>query len=153
MPINVQDVVTYVKKSAQATGGLVILVGEPGSGKSKLLRELTHLNTWQYIDSRKLVTEELLETLPELRPSTAPTLMHQMLGGYEAEVYLFDRIQVLFAPLLKLDPLSLFQKLSKQHSLVVAWPGSYKEGKLFFSYSGLEDREYNADGIKIISVS
>ncbi len=66
----------------------------------------------------------------------------------------FD-IDLLFHPLLHLDPLGLFQQISRSTSLIVLWPGSYKDGVL--SYAQPEHEHYrfwkNLDGVEIKGVS
>jgi hypothetical protein len=134
---------------------LVLIVGRPGSGKSKLMRGLADIRGWKYLDCDTLITDELLELVPRVRAQEAPRIMDEVMKRMESEVYLIDGMQVLFTPLLQLDPLPLLRHLSRKHTIVAAWPGTYQEGNLLFEYnSGLMNnrRQYSADELTIIQL-
>jgi hypothetical protein len=149
----VQRIVEFVRDTEKLDERLVLIVGQPGSGKSKIMRELSAMRGWEYVDSRILVTEELLELMPKARPVEAPRIMDSVLGKLEAEVILLDGIQALFAPVLQLDPLSMLRRLSRKHTIVAAWPGQFENGKLVFNQDGrFPYREYEAQGIKLVQM-
>ena len=132
---------------------LVIVTGQPGSGKTQKLRELAARKKWDYVDCRLLVTDEFLELLPALRPTRAPLLMGEILDGYDGEVLLIDRLQSLFVPVLHLDPVALLRKLSERFVLVVAWPGFYENGYLCFQRLGeSEPLRFDAKGLTVWSI-
>ena len=64
-------------------------------------------------------------------------------------------IDLLFHPSFNLDPLILFRHISRFTSIIVLWPGTYKEGIL--SYARPEHQHYrswrNLEGIEIKGVS
>jgi len=91
---------------------------------------------WRYVDTRMLITDDILEMVPKARPQQAPNIMGEALSALKGEVILLDGIEVLFTPVLNLDPLPLVKQLSRKHTLVVAWPGDYVEGKLVLDYNG-----------------
>lgn len=149
----VQRIVKFVHDTKTLDEKLVLIVGQPGSGKSNIMRELSAMRGWEYIDSRILVTEELLELMPKVRPVEAPQIMDNVLTNLEAEVILLDGIQALFAPVLQLDPLSMLRRLSRKHTIVSAWPGQLENGKLVFNQDGrLPYREYDAEGLSLVQV-
>ncbi|MCX7781287.1 MAG: BREX-3 system P-loop-containing protein BrxF [Negativicutes bacterium] len=146
----VVDCILEVQTQAEK---LVLIVGQPGSGKSKVLRELAEMRGWKYVHCKTLITEELLELVPRVRSQEAPRIMDKILGGYAADVCLIDGIELLFTPLLKLEPLLLLRQLSRKHTLVVAWPGRYEGEKLIFEYNhGLVSgyREYLVQDLPVI---
>ncbi|MDU4961388.1 MAG: BREX-3 system P-loop-containing protein BrxF [Sporomusaceae bacterium] len=149
----VQHIVNFVNDTKDRDEKLVLIVGQPGSGKSKIMRELSSMRGWEYVDSRILVTEELLELMPKVRPVQAPLIMDNVLVELEAEVVLLDGIQTLFAPVLQLDPLKTLRRLSRNHMIVSAWPGQLENGKLVFNQDGrLPYREYDATGLNLVQV-
>lgn len=149
----VQHIVNFVNATKNREEKLVLIVGQPGSGKSKIMRELSAMRGWEYIDSRILVTEELLELMPKVRAVEAPQIMENVLAQLEAEVVLLDGIQALFAPVLQLDPLNMIRRLSRKHMIVAAWPGKLADGKLVFNQDGrLPYREYDAAGLNLVQV-
>ncbi len=111
---------------------LLFVVGKPGSGKSNALRTLSANNLWKYVDCRSLLTDEFLELTPAARPQLAPELMKKNLAEYDSPVLLLDRLQVLFTPMLRLDPVSLLHELCKHFTIIAAWPGDYQDGNLIY---------------------
>lgn len=111
---------------------LLFVVGKPGSGKSNALRTLSANNQWKYVDCRSLLTDEFLELTPSTRPQLAPEFMKEVLEEYESPVILLDRLQVLFTPMLRLDPVNLLKQLCKHFTIIAAWPGDYQDGILIY---------------------
>ena len=149
----VQRIVEFVHGTAESNERLVLVVGQPGSGKSKVMRALSAMHGWEYVDARTLVTEELLELMPKARAAEAPQIMDSILTKLEAEVVLLDGIQALFAPVLQLDPLIVLKQLSRNHVLVAAWPGQLENGKLIFNQNGrLPYREYDTQELSLVQI-
>lgn len=153
MPVAIQMVVDYVQELKDSQERLVFIVGKPGSGKSKIMRELGLNRGWRYVDCRELVTDELLELVPKVRPQEAPRIMDKMLEAERADVVLLDNVQVFFTPMLHLDPLALLRQLARKHSIVAAWPGEYADGRLTFMEPGLaEPKMFAAGGLRVVEI-
>jgi predicted ATPase len=153
MPEVVQMIVDYVQEVKGNSEQLVLIVGKPGSGKSKIMRELAANRGWKYLDCQMLLTDEFLELVPKARPREAPHIMGDLLSRQKAEVILLDGIQVLFTPLLHLDPLVLLRQLAKTHIVVAAWPGKYEAGELSFLELGqTKPYCYEAGDLKVIEL-
>ena len=54
---------------------ILFIVGGPGSGKSKLIRELAEQDGWKYIEAKELIDDEFLEIARDLRPDMAKDVM------------------------------------------------------------------------------
>ena len=153
MPVVIQLIMECVHEVQQTPEQLVLVVGKPGSGKSKILRELAGMRGWDYVECLTLVTEELLELVPKARPQQALAIMAKILAELNAEVVLLDGIQVFFAPVLHLDPLLLLRQLSKRQTIIAAWPGEYDGENLLFRQTGQEQNLSFATGVsKVISL-
>lgn len=153
MPVMTQRIVELVHEAELCDEKIVFIVGQPGSGKSKIMRELSDMRGWEYIDCRTLITEEILELMPKARPAEAPRIMSSILAKLEADVVLLDRAQVLFTPVLRLEPMTVLRQISRKRLLVVAWPGEMSDGKLIFVQNDrLPSQEYDATGLKIIQI-
>ena len=149
----IQQIVETVREGQKSAECLVLLVGRPGSGKSKLLRELATIRGWQYVNCRTLLTEEMLEMVPKLRAQEAPKLIVAALETLKPEVVVLDDMQVLFAPVLQVDPLHLLRQLSRMFSVVAAWPGEFDGNWLKVSAAGqAEPKNYDAKGLTIIQI-
>jgi hypothetical protein len=152
MPPATQTVVESVQSLCEMEQ-LVLIVGKPGSGKSKIMRELGARRGFKYMDAQQLITDEILELMPKTRSQEAPDIMEKIVVQEEVEVVLLDGLQILFAPILRLDPLALLRRLSEKHKIVAAWPGGYQDGKLTYLELGkTKPKFYNASDLKIIEI-
>jgi hypothetical protein len=50
MPVTVQRIVECVREVQYTPEQLVLVVGKPGSGKGKILRELAVMRGWEYAE-------------------------------------------------------------------------------------------------------
>ncbi len=76
------------------------------------------------------LSRRLLEIAPTDPAHTVPWLLREQVAAFPSTILLVDRIELLFASSLRLDPLRLLQELSRIRPLVVAWPGNYQDGHL-----------------------
>ncbi len=149
----IQRIVETVRDGQKSAERLVLLVGRPGSGKSKLLRELSTIRGWRYVNCRTFLTEELLEMVPKVRAQEATSLIARSLEAMVAEVVVLDDMQVLFAPVLQVDPLNLLKTLGRKFSIVAAWPGEYDGEFLSVATTGkLDPKIYDAKGLTIVQI-
>jgi len=149
----IQRIVETVHEGQKSAERLVLLVGRPGSGKSKLLRELSTIRGWQYLNCRAFLTEELLEMVPKVRAQEASNLINKTVEALKADVIVLDDMQVLFAPVLQVDPLQLLKQLGRKYTIVAAWPGEFEGNSLKFEAAGQpEPRRYDAKGLTIIQI-
>jgi predicted ATP-dependent serine protease len=150
----IEELVNRVDAVKDKKHHLVVVTGNPGSGKSQVLREVSAKKKWDYIDCRILVSEEIIELLPAMRAAKAPGIISDLLEKYDAPVLLLDRVQTFFTPVLQLNPLALLRSLSEKYTLVAAWPGYYKDGSLFFERVGEpEALRFDASDLVIWSVA
>ena len=149
----IQRIVETVREGQKSAEHLVLLVGKPGSGKSKLLRELSTIRGWQYVNCRAFLTEELLEMVPKVRALEAPVLIAKTLDAFKADVIVLDDMQALFAPVLQVDPLQLLRQMGRKFSVVAAWPGEFDGTSLKIAALGPSaQRQYDATGLTIIQI-
>ncbi|MDU2066094.1 MAG: BREX-3 system P-loop-containing protein BrxF [Sporomusaceae bacterium] len=131
---------------------LVLIVGKAGAGKSKILRELGDTRGFRYLDCRYLVTDELIDLVPKARQEQAAGIMDEVLRGFSVETFLLDGIELLFKPVLCLEPLAILRQLSRKYSLIVAWPGEYSNGQLIFCDWQLNNHSFDAANLSIIEL-
>ncbi|BBB91337.1 MAG TPA: BREX-3 system P-loop-containing protein BrxF [Methylomusa anaerophila] len=154
MEVTITHVVESVREVGKKGERLVIIAGKPGSGKSKIMRELSEMRGWVYVDSKTLLTDELFEMSPKARAGEAANIMDEVLEQKSADVILLDNTQVLFAPVLQVNPLTLLRRLSQKQTVVAAWPGSFENGELVYSGNmGSEPVSYSGEGLKVVAIS
>ena len=117
----IQRIVETVREGQKTAERLVLLVGRPGSGKSKLLRELSTIRGWQYVNCRAFLTEELLEMVPKVRAMEAPGLITKTLDALKADVIVLDDMQALFCAGVAGGPVATPE---------AAWPQVFVGGRL-----------------------
>lgn len=125
-----------ISKASLREEKLVILVGRPGSGKSRILRQLTKNN---YLNLSKELSRRLLSIPREKRPEQVFQLLQEIVESQQESVLLFDNIEILFLPELDLEPLKVLSKLSREKTIVAAWVGSFDGSQLIWSEPGRPD--------------
>jgi len=135
---------------------LVLVVGPPGSGKSLALRDASRECGWPITNLSLELAQLMLELPVQQRAVRAVELVRRLLDECGSEVVCIDNIELLFEPSLQLEPLGLLQSLSKQKTLVVAWPGRINAGDVLrlvhAERSHPEYRDYPAQGLVLLSV-
>ena len=109
-----EDFVNVVEAAQKGVNGVIFVIGKPGSGKSKIMREAAEDKKWEYLDCRMLISEEFLTVPQNGRNDKAPEIMGAILESYNSEVIMLDRLQTLFVPVFHLDVGSLLKKLSEK---------------------------------------
>ncbi len=129
---------------------LTLVVGPHGAGKTRLLRLLAQ-QTGYPVYSLSLELGRMLRPIPPGEQTRrAPAALRESIAAFRSSVVLVDRIELLFAPALRLDPLRLLRQASRIRPLVVAWPGSYENDCLTYAAPGHpEFRSYPHPGIPI----
>ena len=150
---NIQkEILNVVTELANAEEKLIIVTGKPGSGKSKILRELADEQKWHYVDCKDLVTLADIQSVDD-KNAAAVEIMKNIFDNYKTPVLLLDKMQTFFNPALELDVMDVVKKVSKDKVLIVAWPGYYEKGCLNFKNesTGLVTG-YSVENIKMFVV-
>jgi ABC-type transporter Mla maintaining outer membrane lipid asymmetry ATPase subunit MlaF len=137
-----------IKLSLQAAEGLyhrlVLLVGQSGSGKTGVLRNVAEGFGSSVINVNLALSGELLELTAKQRSLRLPGILGQIAANAQAPVVL-DNLEILFDKDLQQDPLRLLQSISRNRAVVASWNGTMASGKLLYAETGHpEYRSYDA---------
>ncbi|QTA79281.1 NTP hydrolase p-loop-containing [Desulfonema limicola] len=127
----IQNKVKRLIPSAQELyNRLILIAGESGSGKTAVLSDLAEDYGTRVINLNIELSFQLLELTEKQRILRLPDLAAGIIN--EPLVFL-DNIEILFDAGLKQDPLRLLQGLSRNHLIIAAWSGKYKNNKLIYA--------------------
>ncbi len=107
---------------------LVVVAGPPGSGKTRALKQLQSVKGWSLLNLNRDLSERLLD----LTSNQTVTML--------------DNIGLLFHPALEQEPLRALQMAARNQTVVVAWQGSFGDGKLV--YAAPDHPEYRRSDTK-----
>ena len=132
---------------------LILLIGQPNSGKSALLNSLgkrkgvTPLNVGVALGAR-------LAGLPQRQRHLKTTTIMRELTDQHApgDLLLLDNIELLFDRSLQLDPLDLLKRHAHSKRVVAVWPGQLqgdsRKGRLTYADMGHpEHQDYSLSGL------
>ena len=125
---------------------LVLVVGRRGAGKTLCLREIGQgIDPSQPVNVGIELSHRLLDLTERERPLRVEELLRQIVADASDPV-LLDNLEVLFEPCLRVDPLALLQSLSRDRTVVAAWPGTVSAGQLHYAEPGLPQHQRHPVG-------
>ncbi|MFA5467406.1 MAG: BREX-3 system P-loop-containing protein BrxF [Candidatus Izemoplasmatales bacterium] len=121
-----QSAVTSLKSSRVR---LILLVATSGRGKTQVIRKYAEENGLPVLSFGLLITKAIQAGL---QAEKLLGYLHQELEGL-GDVVLLDNLEVLFQPDLKLQVLQLLKLLSKERTIIAAFPGRVIDGSLVYA--------------------
>jgi hypothetical protein len=125
-----------LSRTTDAYYKLVLAVGPARTGKTAMLIELAGLNDWPRLNVNLRLSERLLELTHRQRATRVASILDDMIRAEKSGVVLLDNIELLFAEELAQDPLRLLQSLSRNRTIVAAWPGDFNGAYLSYAQAG-----------------
>lgn len=131
---------------------LVLAVGLARSGKTAALAMVTQQRGWARLNVNLRLSERLLELTHKQRKVRLAAILDEIVRAENSSVVVFDNIEMLFAQELEQDPLRLLQGLSRNLTIIAAWPGTIDGGCLTYAEPGHpESRRYVSPQACIVS--
>jgi hypothetical protein len=129
----IQDV---LPKTQDTYYKLILAVGPARTGKTAALTELAVKHKWPRVNVNLCLSEKLLELTRRQRAVRVVGILDDTVRDKNSNVVLLDNIELLFATELAQDPLKLLQSLSRNRTIVAAWPGNFDGAALTYAEPG-----------------
>jgi len=128
---------------------LVLLIGPPGCGKTKLLGQLAESRAAKVTNVGAELGARLAALPQRQRVLQANVAMRELADEYASgDLVLLDNIELLFDQSLKLDPLDLLKRHAHARRVVAVWPGELRDGRLSYAEMGHpEYQDYGLEGV------
>ena len=148
-----RDIVNENCKAAQGLyHSLVLLVGEPGSGKTGLLCDMGEEFGSSVVNVNLVLSEKLLELTATQRSIRVPSMLAEIAAKSQSTL-LLDNLEILFEKGLQQDPLRLLQSVSRNRTVVASWNGRLNCGRLLYAETGHpEYRHYDSVDALIVGM-
>lgn len=132
---------------------LIILVGLPGSGKTKILQELAHKLGIELINISLELGLRLSKIPHEQRGLSVNTELRDVIRMNHNDPLLLDNLELLFEKSLKINPLDVIKRLAQSKRVVATWSGELCDNKLIYGrMPHPEYRSYEVDGIVMLEI-
>jgi hypothetical protein len=146
-----------IKRSLDTAEGLyhrlVLLVGETGSGKTGVLRDIADNFDTEIININLALSSELLELTAKQRALRLPAILDLIVKKASSPIVL-DNLEILFDKELKQDPLRLLQGISRNRSVIASWNGISMSDRLIYAELGHPDyHSYDAVDALIVNMN
>lgn len=143
------DIITAVKLRRSR---LVIICGGEAV-KEKLRRQSSAKYGIRSISISSALAKKLLHVPNASRSIRVHRCLTGILNRFDDEVLWLHRMQLLFYPELKFNPVQFFQNASRNKTLVLSWEGAYKNSKLIYAEPGHpEHRVFSEIDAQVITV-
>jgi hypothetical protein len=130
----------------------VILPESDGQNAERLLRQLSNHLALPIASVGLELPRQLLREVPKRRPVAAAAAFSELTQAIEPQApMLVSRLEFLFLPELRLDPLKLLSDSARARAVVACWPGTWTDQKLRYATpSHPEFREYHNPDCSVI---
>lgn len=133
---------------------LVLVVGPPGSGKTRALQEASTATFAPLLNVNLELSLRMLELSETQRVLQASRLLSDIVAQTDSDVVLLDNIEILFDVRLEQDSLRLIKGLSRYRTILAAWDGAVVDGHLVHATPDhREYRRYPVDGFLVVDMN
>ena len=128
---------------------LILLISQPGSGKTTLIAELANQRDMKVMNVGATLGSRLAALPQRQRALQTNVILRELTDEYaNGDLLLLDNIELLFDQTLKLDPLDLLKRHAHSRRVVAVWPGELIDGRLTYAQMGHpEYQDYGLDGL------
>jgi len=117
------DLNKKVEELNDAKHKLLLIIGAPGSGKSKVIREYSQETGIPIIDLDKIFVNTPSDQLMDE--------MKKFLSTYHQKVLLLDNKKILYSKNSTIDLLAFLKEISESIPVIATWNGKIEDGQVF----------------------
>jgi oligoribonuclease NrnB/cAMP/cGMP phosphodiesterase (DHH superfamily) len=150
----VVHVLDTIRQTSSLYFKLVIILAPSGGGKTNMLHEVGKAIGASVINVNLEISRMMLDLTQQQRILQAPQLLDKIVSKSNNDVVLLDNIELLFDTRLRLDPLALLKKISRDRIVVTSWNGYVEDNRLNYARQGHpEYGSYELGDIIVISLA
>ncbi len=146
-----EHILVLIEPARELYERLILVVGLHQSGKTMALKQVSESTGAPYLNMNLELSRSLLDADERQRRIGAPRRLDELVTAADTEPILLDNTEILFDRTLQIDPLRVLQKISTNHTLVVAWNGSIEQSQLTYAWPGHPDyRRYPCHDLLVV---
>lgn len=122
---------------------LILLIGPPRSGKTRLLNDLGKRRQLPILNVGAALGRQLLAVPSARRHIETAALLKDLADRHAAgDLVLLDNIELLFDHTLQLNPLELLKRHAHVRRVVAVWPGELNDNRLSYATMGHPEHQH-----------
>lgn len=151
----IDDLERVVGDTGSLNSKLVLLIGQPRTGKSALLDQLSKRTQVQVLNLGAALGRELLSLPKSRRHLLVPEVFKNLTDAASAHgLLLVDNIELLFDRTLRVGALDLLKTQSRVRRVVAVWPGELRDNRLSYAASSHpEHQDYSPEGVVLFRIN
>ncbi len=151
----IDDLERVVGDTDSLNSKLVLLIGQPRTGKSDLLAQLSKRMQVQVLNLGAALGRDMLSLPKSRRHLLVSEFFKNLTDAASAHgLLLVDNIEILFDRTLRVGALDLLKAQSRVRRVVAVWPGELRDNRLSYAVSGHpEHQDYSPEGVVLFRMS
>jgi len=130
---------------------LLVLVGPTCTGKTECLKEISGRINIPYINLGLELSKKLIELSHKQQVLRVSGLTKELINDIKSDVVLIDNTEILFNPILKVDPIRLLMNCSRNKTIVVTVSGEQIDNHIIYAEPGHpEYKKMKIEGYEVI---
>jgi hypothetical protein len=113
-----------------------LIVGKQGVGKTALLNKIAEQKQCTLLNLGLELSKKLLNFTVNDRKLKAFDIISELFDVQRNSCLAVDNTEIIFDPVLMINPLGLLQSLSRTRLLIWSWNGEIEDGHLSYAYPG-----------------
>ncbi|HFT2185286.1 TPA: BREX-3 system P-loop-containing protein BrxF [Bacillus cereus] len=115
---------------------LIFMCASNEVGTMEIREKIATLNEDIYTVNLNLIISEALANISEEKyPLYVEEVIRETFDN-PFKIYVLQHIDILFDPVIKINPIRLLENISKKSKVIVMWPGEYKNNQLVYAQEG-----------------